>query len=497
MFPSKHRVVARSLVSLSLLISACFAACSASRTGEVESAGAPQARALVNIPTRGNEASLDIASWNIEWFGHTSSGPANEVLQLNNARDIIKGTDFDMWGVAEIVAHAQFEELKSQLPGYSGFLADEDSVANGSSYYGASEQKVGFIYKSSVLQLKSARVILTANESSFGGRPPLEATFEVTLNGNTADLVAIVLHAKAGADRNSYDRRLAGSHALKSYLDGTYPTQRVVVLGDFNDDVDTSITSGSTSPYVNFVGDTERYDFPTKALSDSNTSTTTGFSDAIDHHLYTNELRAQYLAGSAQVYRVDQYVTNYANTTSDHYPVLTRIAWGSLGTDAGTDSGGGGTGKVVINEVLANERGSDTAAEFIELVNIGSEAVDLSGWTLSDTASVRHVFARTTTLGAGRAITVFGGPSAIPSGSTDAVAASDGTLSLGNGGDRVILKDATGATVQAVTYPASLAGADGVSFNLSPDGTPGTYALHTTLASRASSAGKRANGTSW
>ncbi|MET0405653.1 MAG: lamin tail domain-containing protein, partial [Cystobacter sp.] len=64
------------------------------------------------------------------------------------------------------------------------------------------------------------------------------------------------------------------------------------------------------------------------------------------------------------------------------------------GSDGGGDNGGGGTGssKVILNEVLANEAGSDVNGEFIELVNTGTAAADLSGWTLSDATATRHTF---------------------------------------------------------------------------------------------------------
>jgi endonuclease/exonuclease/phosphatase family metal-dependent hydrolase len=173
----------------------------------------------------------------------------------------------------------------------------------------------------------SARVILTSYDYDFAGRPPLEVKLRVSLNGVTRDLVVIVLHAKAFNDSTSWQRRLNASNALKSYLDSTYPSTYVAVLGDWNDDVDTSITSGKASPYKNFVDDALDYTFPTKALSDANISTTLSYPDAIDHHLVTNELKAGYVAGSVKAYRVDTYITNYASTTSDHLPVLSRYNW--------------------------------------------------------------------------------------------------------------------------------------------------------------------------
>ena len=40
----------------------------------------------VTVPGKGSATTLDIASWNIEWFGDTGNGPSNETLQLQNAR---------------------------------------------------------------------------------------------------------------------------------------------------------------------------------------------------------------------------------------------------------------------------------------------------------------------------------------------------------------------------------------------------------------------------
>ncbi|ATB30143.1 hypothetical protein MEBOL_003598 [Melittangium boletus DSM 14713] len=163
-----------------------------------------------------------------------------------------------------------------------------------------------------------------------------------------------------------------------------------------------------------------------------------------------------------------------------------------------TTSSGGGTGsaKLVINEVLANEAGSDVNGEFIELVNTGGASADLSGWTLSDASSVRHTFPSGTSLAAGKAIVVFGGASGI-GGTPNAVAASTGQLNLSNSGDTVTLKSSAGSTVDTVTYGSSLSGSDGVSFNRSPDLTGTTYVLHTSLASTSSSAGKKANGSAF
>lgn len=154
--------------------------------------------------------------------------------------------------------------------------------------------------------------------------------------------------------------------------------------------------------------------------------------------------------------------------------------------------------KVIVNEILANEPGSDTNGEFVELVNVGGTSIDIGGWTISDATGVRHTFAAGTTLAAGKAIVVFGGASAIPAGLSNAVASSTGTLSLANAGDSVILKNGSGTTQDSFAYPSSLAGTDGVSMNRSPDASAtGSFVLHTSISTLSSSAGKRVNGTAF
>ncbi|MCY1040093.1 lamin tail domain-containing protein [Corallococcus sp. bb12-1] len=274
-------------------------------------------------------APLKVGNWNIEWFGDPGYGPTDEALQLANATAVIADAGPDVLGVAEIVNDTQFNALKAGLPGYDGFLAGDSTRVGGAYYYyGAADQKVGVLFKSDVVQVLAANVVLSSCISDFAGRPPLRVDLRVTRGSVKVDLTVMVLHMKAFADADAYARRQGASACLKDYLDTTLPTQNVMVMGDWNDDVDTSIYVTNPSPYQNLVSDPARYKFLTQALSESGARSTVGNSQFIDHQLVTNELVPYHVADSTAVLRPS--IANYGNSTSDHYPIFSRFDFGTL-----------------------------------------------------------------------------------------------------------------------------------------------------------------------
>jgi hypothetical protein len=155
---------------------------------------------------------------------------------------------------------------------------------------------------------------------------------------------------------------------------------------------------------------------------------------------------------------------------------------------------------LVINEYLAdppegaagdaNGDGSRSAAqdEFVEIVNRTSDAIDLSGYSLSDADAVRHVFAAGTVVPPFEAVIVFGGGTAAGRFGNAAennlvFKASSGGLSLGNGGDTIKLEDDAGRLVQEIKFGAAEGGAN-QSINRDPDADGALFSLHTLVAGR-------------
>ncbi|MDP3153372.1 MAG: endonuclease/exonuclease/phosphatase family protein [Archangium sp.] len=276
----------------------------------------------LRMPSEDRPETVDVGSWNVEWFGAPDNGPLDEVAQQRNVKNVIKQTNLDLIGLVEVVSEDAFKTLMAGLPAYEGLLVTDPRVTNGAAYYSANEQKVALLYKRR-FTVDSAKLVLMEQSYAFAGRPPMEVHLSFTEDGAPRTLVVMVTHFKAMANSDGYTRRITASNALKWYLDGTYPSRWVLVVGDFNDDIDVSTYQRKPSPLAPFVND-PAYRFTTDSLSAAGVSTTANFSSTIDHHLATDELARRFVADSAKVLRPEAWVTDYVLKTSDHYPVVTR-----------------------------------------------------------------------------------------------------------------------------------------------------------------------------
>lgn len=125
--------------------------------------------------------------------------------------------------------------------------------------------------------------------------------------------------------------------------------------------------------------------------------------------------------------------------------------------------------------------GSFSEDEFVEIANRSGDAIDMSGWTLSDSVGVRHVFPNGTVLDDQCVIVIFGGGD--PTGGFGGAlvqTASTGFLGLNNGGDSVIVADAAGILQLEVAYGGEAG--DNQSITLVPDIYGDAYAKHSEVS---------------
>jgi len=271
------------------------------------------------VPKIGTDTTLDVGTWNIEWFGDSLNGPSNEVTQLKNVTEVIQGMNLDLLGLCEISNAGYWSKLQTNLPDYGAILTSYSQT-----------QKTGLLYRKSMFRLLYSKSILLAFEYEFAsGRFPLEIALETQWGSKKDTMYVWVIHLKANTGSTSeklmsYERRSKAAEELKNYLD---PKKRWkgVVLGDWNDDLDVSIVSGKNSPFLTWRNDTN-YVFPSYRLSLAKQKSTASYSEMIDHMCVTTSMKSNWLLNQSGVMVGDAYVPSYRFNTSDHYPVWARFS---------------------------------------------------------------------------------------------------------------------------------------------------------------------------
>lgn len=302
---------------------------------------------------------LDVMTWNMEFFGSTLAnfGPSNVQLQKDNALSVLLATLPDVVAVQEISDEALLQELVDGLPGYALICSDRFSYSFDGPDPTFPDQKICFLYNTAVVEILNDRVVFeelydqarlgandlldaypTGDPSSFwsSGRLPYLIETRVDINGVKERVNFINIHAKSGGSSASdYNRRTFDIQALKDTLNTYYADVNVVLLGDYNDDLDVSIYQNQISPYGQLFIQGE-FDGVTVSLSEAGFRSFIPADNVIDHVSISDELYDNYLEGSEQLFLPFDLINNYVNTTSDHLPVSVRFVAGEpLTGDAG------------------------------------------------------------------------------------------------------------------------------------------------------------------
>jgi endonuclease/exonuclease/phosphatase family metal-dependent hydrolase len=295
--------------------------------------------ALVADGTFDRTKTFDLATWNVEWLGNTGFGPSNEQLQQDNVKCVVEKLKSDVIVLVEVCDTSKMKNIvpagydyRCSAQYYSHFYDTPETAADPA-------QKVCVAFnRATVTPIEAeCKAILTTNatftaaspDNNFwaSGRLPYMFTANVTLDGITRKVRIVGIHAKAGAAIADYNRRLTDVQALKKELDDKYPKEIVIVAGDFNDDLDSSITAGQASSYANFMRDSLNYKGITKVLSDAKKRSTVSNADIVDHIVISNELFGAYLNNTADVATASSigFINAYGSSTTDHFPVWARF----------------------------------------------------------------------------------------------------------------------------------------------------------------------------
>ena len=283
--------------------------------------------AAQTVTPRGDDATFDVATWNIELFGNPSPSTPPDRAQMNNAHALLSQAEIDLWAVQEVSSQEVWQTLLGRLQddGYDGVLGTEPTFGN---------LKAGFIYDPSVVSVIGTGTPLPVT-GSFGGKQPFELHARVTVGDESRTVRVIALHAKNGRDEEDHVNRTQGAAKLKAYIDDRIAEgESVILLGDYNDFLTRGRWRSATgSPYAPFVEDSD-YVAATVALEDAGIPTICGSDPecvggtTIDHIIYTANFPAQLV----EVSRYDEALTeieDFFDTASDHAPVMVRFDFGT------------------------------------------------------------------------------------------------------------------------------------------------------------------------
>ncbi|MDB5192656.1 MAG: hypothetical protein JWQ96_2219, partial [Segetibacter sp.] len=299
---------------------------------------------------------FDAGGYNLSFFGSTpTNNPTLEKIttQVANIATVFNRLKLDVTGISEVSNDLGIDSLVKKVPNSRAILSPRYS----GSYFAPQDpnfppQKIGFLFDTTTMKLVEARVMFeglydsartthpallpnypTGTPSSFwaSGRLPYMGTFDANINGIIKRVRVIVIHAKSATTAEDYNRRLYDAKVLKDTLDAFYKNDNVVIVGDYNDRLISSIYTGSTnSPYKPFIADNTSYTGLTVPLDSAGRTSFIGGSGLIDHIIITNPLSLFYVSNSTDIEDPRSYISGYnATTASDHLPVYARFSFSS------------------------------------------------------------------------------------------------------------------------------------------------------------------------
>ncbi len=265
-------------------------------------------------PVGGPDASVSIATFNIQWLGDGQDDrqPRTNADYLRIA-DIIIKTDADVLGVQEIENEQALSRVLRYLDGYAGFVSE----AGG-------QQRVGVVFR------KSVNVERVADYAPLQlGRPTrLRPGLVVRCRKGSFDWLQMVVHLKstsrydstAALVEESRQIRRQQAAVLRRWADSVVNAgteSEVVITGDLND-----YPGRSSHATLDTLRDAPTLSFVTATLTSCKNPRWT----VIDHVVVSTAMKERYIDGSARTENMFAFLTSQeAQAVSDHCPVVARF----------------------------------------------------------------------------------------------------------------------------------------------------------------------------
>lgn len=252
--------------------------------------------------TAGSSTRLEIVTMNLEQFPKAGS------LTTDMAARLIRTINPDIVALQEITSEGAYLNLLKKLPGWTG------------QYYliNNSDWNLAYLFKESEITYNSSSAKLLFPDDFYAHlRPPLEV--KVTHKPTGLSLYLINLHLKCCSGSDNENRRREAANDLHTYITQSRANDAVVVLGDYNDEV--NIIGGSSDPFWVFYSDPTNFRFADASIASGSSLwwSYPSWPSHIDHILITNELFTR--VDTTVVYKPEPCYPQYQDIISDHRPV--------------------------------------------------------------------------------------------------------------------------------------------------------------------------------
>jgi hypothetical protein len=255
----------------------------------------------------GGPDTLEIAAWNIENFPAGRETPAR-------VADLITSLDLDIVVCEEIASETAWTELLDRLREHDGILSEHR-------YSPTDYQKIGVIYRTSLVTATSHRLLFTADTYEFP-RPPLSVNLAIADGVHAPISLRIIgLHLKAGVAFEDGERRRLALEALDRALRADIAQgdeTEIVIAGDYNEVLNTTVGQTNFAPLLTAP---DVYTVHTQSNSDRGEISFVPANVLLDHITTTAALSDE-LAGSQLVIPRLHTIAGYTGDVSDHLPVV-------------------------------------------------------------------------------------------------------------------------------------------------------------------------------
>ena len=274
-----------------------------------------------SLNAKGNNETLDIATWNIEWF------PKHE-LTIEYVVESIDSLDVDIIAMQEITSTEELNILSNELG--DSWATFRSGAVN--STYG----ELSYLINTNTIEFNNDPYTILEWEA-FGSANPFSyrAPFVFEFIYNNQHFFLINIHFKCCGDGiidplDIYDeefRRQQSSELLHNYINDNFPNENVIVLGDFNDEL---LDNSENNVFQIFIDDSENYLFTDFEIATSDNESHWSFPNwpsHIDHILITNELFNKVISTETALINLslEGGWEEYDTIISDHRPLILSL----------------------------------------------------------------------------------------------------------------------------------------------------------------------------